>query len=71
MKRIKLILNEVQWSLAKEILKEAGVEYSILNEQFASLYPGPGLGAFAREILVNDEDEVKTRELLKEFFEQP
>jgi hypothetical protein len=69
MKRIKLVLNDVQWSMFQGILDEAGIGFSILNEQFSSLYPGPALGAFAREILVADEDEAKTRELLEEFFE--
>ncbi|HTN42399.1 MAG TPA: DUF2007 domain-containing protein [Nitrospiria bacterium] len=69
MKRIKLVLNDVQWSLVRGILEEAGIRYSILNEQFSSLYPGPALGAFAREILVADEDEAKARGRLEEFFE--
>ncbi|HUK55278.1 MAG TPA: DUF2007 domain-containing protein [Nitrospiria bacterium] len=68
MKRIKLVLNEVQWALAKEILAEAGIPFSILNEQFSSLYPGPAVGAFAREIVVADEDDEKARELLDGFF---
>ena len=68
MKRIKLVLDEVQWSIAKGILEEAGIPFSILNEQFASLYPGPSLGAFAREILVADEDYEKARERLDDFF---
>jgi len=69
MKRIRLVLNDVQWSMVRGILDEAGIQYSILNEQFSSLYPGPALGAFAREILVADEDEEKARERLDEFFE--
>jgi Putative prokaryotic signal transducing protein len=69
MRRIKLILNEVQWPLAEGILKEAGIPFSILNAQFSSLYPGVALGAFAREILVEDEDEERARELLSEFLE--
>jgi len=68
MKRIKLVLDEVQWSIAKGILEEAGVPFSILNEQFSSLYPGPALGAFGREILVADEDYEKARERLDDFF---
>lgn len=69
MKRIKLILNEVQWSVAKGILEEAGIPFSILNEQFSSLYPGVALGAFGREIIVSDEDEEKAREQLSEFLD--
>jgi Putative prokaryotic signal transducing protein len=69
MKRIKLILNEVQWSVAKGMLEEAGIPFSVLNEQFSSLYPGVGLGAFGREIIVADEDEEKARERLGEFLE--
>jgi len=69
MKRIKLVLDEVQWSIAKGILEEAGIPFSVLNEQFSSLYPGPSLGAFAREILVADEDYDKARERLDDFFQ--
>ena len=69
MKRIKLVLDEVQWSIAKGILEEAGIPFSILNEQFSSLYPGPALGAFAREILVADEDDEMARERLDEFLQ--
>jgi len=68
MKRIKLVLDEVQWALAKGILEEAGIPFSILNEQFSSLYPGPAVGAFGREILVAEEDEEQARDLLTEFF---
>jgi len=69
MKRIKLLLNEVQWAMARGILEESGIRFSILNEQFSSLYPGTGLGAFGREVLVADDDEPKARELLNEFME--
>ncbi len=69
MKRIKLNLNDVQWAMAKGILEEANIRFSILNEHFSSLYPGMALGAFGKEILVSDEDDEKVRELLKEFFE--
>jgi len=69
MKRIKLLLNEVQWAMARGILEESGIRFSILNEQFSSLYPGTGLGAFGREVLVADEDEKKALELLNEFME--
>lgn len=69
MKRITLVLNDVQWAMARGILEEAGVRFSILNEHFSSLYPGIALGAFGREVLVADEDYEKTRELLNAFFE--
>ena len=69
MKRIKMTLNEVQWAMARGILEEAGIPFSILNEQFSSLYPGMALGAFGREVLVAEEDYDKTRELLNEFLE--
>jgi hypothetical protein len=69
MKRIKLLLNEVQWAMARGILEESGIRFSILNEQFSSLYPGTALGAFGREVLVADEDEEKTRDLLNELLE--
>lgn len=68
MKRIKLILDEVQWSIAREILEEAEIPSSIINEQFSSLYPGIALGAFGRDILVEDEDCERARKLLHEFF---
>lgn len=68
MKRINLILDEVQWSIAKGILEEAGISYSILNEQFSSLYPGMAVGAFGREILVEDDNYERTIELLNGFF---
>jgi hypothetical protein len=68
MKRIKLVLDEVQWAMVRGILQEAGIPFSILNEQFSSLYPGPAVGAFGREILVADEDYEEARERLDEFF---
>jgi hypothetical protein len=69
MKRIKLVLDEVQWAMVRGILQEAGIPFSILNEQFSSLYPGPAVGAFGREILVADEDYGEARERLDEFFQ--
>ena len=70
MKRITLILDEVQWSIAREVLKEAGITFSILNEQFSSLYPGIAVGAFGRDILAADEDYERACELLHEFFDE-
>jgi len=69
MKRIKLILNDVQWSMAEGILTESGIPYSIMNEQFSSLYPGLALGAFAREVLVADEDYNRAQDLLNALLE--
>jgi hypothetical protein len=54
--------------MVRGILEEAGIPFSILNEQFSSLYPGPAVGAFGREIVVAEEDEEEARELLTEFF---
>lgn len=70
MKRIKLILDEVQWSIAREVLGEAEIPFSIINEQFSSLYPGIAVGAFGRDILVENEDYERARELLHEFFDE-
>ncbi|MEK6576040.1 MAG: DUF2007 domain-containing protein [Nitrospirota bacterium] len=70
MKRIKLILDEVQWSIAREVLEETEIPFSIINEQFSSLYPGIAVGAFGRDILVEDEDYERARELLHEFFDE-
>lgn len=68
MRRLKLMLDEVQWSIARGILEEAGIRFSILNEQFSSLYPGMAVGAFEREVTVADEDYERAHELLHEFF---
>ena len=70
MKRIKLILDEVQWSIAREVLEETEIPFSIINEQFSSLYPGIAVGAFGRDILMEDEDYERARELLHEFFDE-
>lgn len=68
MKRLKLMLDEVRWSIARGMLEEAGIQFSILNEQFSSLYPGMAVGAFQREVMVADEDYERANELLHEFF---
>ncbi len=70
MKRIKLTLNEVQWSIARGVLEEEEIPFSIINEQFSSLYPGIALGAFGRDILVEDEDYERTTKLLHEFLDE-
>lgn len=70
MKRIKLILDEIQWSIAREILEEAEIPFSIINEQFSGLFPGMAVGAFERDIIVADEDYAGARELLHDFFDE-
>ncbi len=71
MKRLKLMLDESQWAIARGILEEAGIPFSNSNEQFASLYPGPAIGAFQREILLRDEDYEEAERLLTEYFREP
>lgn len=70
MKRVKLVLSEVEWTMVRGILEEAGIPCSILNEQFSSLYAGSsiGVGAFEKELLVPDEYEEQARDLLQDFF---
>lgn len=68
MKRLKLALDDLQWVMARGILKEAGIRFSVLNEQFSSLYPGPAIGAFQREIMIADENYDQAKELLDDFF---
>ena len=68
MKRLRLMLDEMQWAIARGILEEAGIPFSFLNEQFSSLYPGPSIGPFQREVRVRDEDYETARGLLVDFF---
>ena len=70
MKRLKLMMDEIQLAIARGILEEAGIPFSFLNEQFSSLYPGPAIGAFQREIQVRDEDYETAQGLLVDFFSE-
>ncbi len=70
MKRLKVVLTDLEWTIAAGILEEAGIPFSVLNEQFSSLYPGARLGAFEREILVADEQYDEARDLLHDFFSE-
>ncbi len=68
-KSLKLIMNEVQWALAQSVLQQAGIRFTIVGEQFASLYPGPGVGAFQKQLLVADEDVDEAKALLHAFVQ--
>lgn len=70
MKRVKLVLSEVEWTMVRGILEEAEIPFSIMNEHFSSLYAGQtiGVGAFEKELLVPDEYDEQARDLLQDFF---
>ena len=70
MKRLRLPLDDMQWAIAKGILKEADIPFSTPNEQFLSLFPGGAVGAFERELRVADEDYEQAYELLHDFFNE-
>lgn len=63
-------MDPVQWSFAASLLDEAGIAYRLTNEQFASLYPGIGLGAFQRELLVDDADFDEAEAILRALAEE-
>jgi hypothetical protein len=70
MRRLKVMTDPVQWSLAESLLEQAGIAFRLTNEQFTSLYPGIGLGAFQREILVEDEDYDEADAILRALAEE-
>lgn len=63
-------MDPVQWSLAESLLEQAGIGYRVSNEQFASLYPGIGLGAFQRELLVDDRDYDEAEAIVRALAEE-
>lgn len=68
--RLNFMLDEVRWAMAKGFLEEEGIPFTALNEQFSSLYPGPAIGAFQREILIPASEEKRVREGLAELFSE-
>ena len=69
MKRFTLSLDMWQWALFRSMLEQEGIRFATANEQFASLFPGMGVGAFQRELLVEDADFDRATAFLKEFLE--
>lgn len=69
MKRLQLRLDQGQYAIFQGILDSEGIEFSTINEQFSSLYPGVHLGAFQIDLMVKDEDYNRVQDLLKEFLE--
>ena len=68
MKRLRLLLDEGQWAIFRGILEEEGIRFTAINEQFSSLYPGPSVGAFQREVFIEDENLKPAKQLLEDFL---
>jgi len=62
--------NAVEAHLIKGKLNNEGIECFITNENMATLKPGyDNLLGFGIEIMINEDDLAKARELLKDKFE--
>ena len=60
-----------QWAFFQTILQTEEIRFTPIGEHFLSLYPGPAIGAFQREILVAEEDFDKAQELVNDFLSEP
>ena len=71
MKRLNLMMDAGQWAFFRTILESENIHFSPIGERWLSLYPGPAVGAFQREVLVADQDFDKAQELVNDFLSEP
>lgn len=61
--------DPVEMSFAQAVLKEAGIDFFVTDDQTSSLYGG-SLRQLRPRLLVADDDGNEARRLLKEAFEE-
>ena len=69
MKQVFKTNDPVKLSFAEAVLREAGIEPAVLDENTSSLYGG-GLPFIQRRVMVTDEDAHAALSALKAAFEE-
>lgn len=69
MKQVFKTNDPVKLSFAESVLRDAGIEAAVLDENTSGLYGG-GLPFIQRRIMVVDEDEQAALEALRSAFQE-